>query len=81
MLFLNSTIPSVKANLGEYSVKVKNGNEVDVLMDKNFIRIFNILADKPETVAKFFIPKMLKIKNLNFRIKRFKALKVKRINK
>ncbi len=29
-------------------------------LDESFKKIFNILGDKPETVAKFFIPKMLK---------------------
>jgi hypothetical protein len=32
--------------------------------DEKFIKIFNILAEKPDTVAKFFVPKMLSnIKN------------------
>lgn len=45
--------------LTDFITKDKRGNESDVLKDKNFIKIFNILADKPETVAHFFIPKML----------------------
>jgi len=30
-----------------------------VISDENFKKMFNILADKPETVAKFFIPRIL----------------------
>lgn len=54
--------------LTDFITKDKNGNEADVLTDKNFIKIFNILADKPETVAKFFIPKMLNNTKNNYQI-------------
>lgn len=41
-----------------------DGEESEVIVDEKFKKIFNILADKPETVAKFFIPRILgNIKN------------------
>lgn len=54
--------------LTDFITKDKNGNEADVLSDKNFIKIFNILADKPDTVAKFFIPRMLNNTKTNCQI-------------
>ncbi len=45
--------------LTDFITKDKNGHESDVISDKRFIKIFNILADKPETVARYFIPRML----------------------
>lgn len=48
--------------LTDFITKTPDGNQSEVLQDKNFIRLFNILADKPETVAKFFIPRMLRNK-------------------
>lgn len=45
--------------LTDFITKTPEGGESPVIKDKSFRFIFNILADKPETVAKFFIPKML----------------------
>lgn len=45
--------------LTDFITKGPDGNPSDVISDKSFIKIFNILADTPETVAKFFIPRML----------------------
>ena len=46
--------------LTDFIVKNPDGGQSDVISDEKFIKIFNILADKPETVAKFFVLKMLK---------------------
>jgi len=45
--------------LTDFITKTPDGDESAVLSDEKFNRLFNILADKPETVAKFFIPKIL----------------------
>jgi short-subunit dehydrogenase len=45
--------------LTDFITKTTDGAPSDVITDKTFIKLFNILADKPETVAQFFIPKML----------------------
>ncbi len=45
--------------LTDFITKDPDGNESEVIRDGQFKRIFNILADTPETVAKFFIPEML----------------------
>lgn len=45
--------------LTDFITKTPDGDESDVIADEKFKKIFNILADKPETVAKFFVPKML----------------------
>ena len=45
--------------LTDFIIKAPNGKESDVIKDKSFKKIFNILGDKPEIVAKFFIPKIL----------------------
>jgi short-subunit dehydrogenase len=50
--------------LTDFITKTPEGNESPVLKDKSFQFIFNTLADKPETVASFFIPRMIKnVKN------------------
>lgn len=36
-----------------------DGDQSEVISDEKFKKTFNILADKPETVAKFFIPRIL----------------------
>lgn len=36
-----------------------DGEQSEVISDEKFKKLFNILADKPETVAKFFIPRIL----------------------
>ena len=45
--------------LTDFITKNQDGSPSDVIANKSFIKIFNILADTPETVAKFFIPRML----------------------
>lgn len=46
--------------LTDFITKTPDGTEAAIHTDERFKRIFNILADKPETVAAFFIPRMLK---------------------
>lgn len=48
--------------LTDFITKTPDGEQSEVISEEKFKRIFNIMADKPETVAKFFIPKMLKNK-------------------
>lgn len=45
--------------LTDFITKTPDGEESEVISDQKFKKIFNILADKPETVAKYFVPKML----------------------
>ena len=45
--------------LTDFITKTPDGGQSEVISDTKFRKIFNILADRPETVAKFFIPKML----------------------
>lgn len=45
--------------LTDFITKTPDGEQSEVISDEKFKKIFNILADKPETVAKFFIPKIL----------------------
>lgn len=45
--------------LTDFITKAPDGEPSEVISNKKFIRLFNILADKPETVAEFFIPFML----------------------
>ncbi len=45
--------------LTDFITKTPDGDQSEVISDEKFKKLFNILADKPETVAKFFIPKML----------------------
>jgi len=45
--------------LTEFITKAPTGEVSTVTKDNQFKKVFNILADKPETVAKFFIPKIL----------------------
>lgn len=45
--------------LTDFITKTPDGDPSDVIKDKKFIKLFNILADRPETVARFFIPKIL----------------------
>lgn len=54
--------------LTDFITKTPDGDSSEVIEDKTFKKIFNILADKPETVAKFFIPKILSNKKNNSRI-------------
>jgi short-subunit dehydrogenase len=45
--------------LTDFITKTPDGDQSEVILDKKFRRLFNILADKPETVAQFFIPRIL----------------------
>ncbi len=45
--------------LTDFITKSPDGSVPAIESEQSFQRIFNILADKPETVAKFFVPKML----------------------
>ncbi len=45
--------------LTDFITKTPDGDQSTVIKDDKFRKVFNILADKPETVAKFFIPRML----------------------
>ena len=45
--------------LTDFITKTPDGQEATIQHDPRFRNIFNILADHPETVAKFFIPRML----------------------
>jgi NAD(P)-dependent dehydrogenase (short-subunit alcohol dehydrogenase family) len=45
--------------LTDFITKTPDGEAAAIHSDERFKRIFNILADKPETVAAFFIPRML----------------------
>jgi short-subunit dehydrogenase len=45
--------------LTDFITKSPDGSVPAIKSDQSFQKIFNILADRPETVAKFFVPKML----------------------
>ncbi|WP_338025718.1 SDR family oxidoreductase [Clostridium rhizosphaerae] len=45
--------------LTEFITKSPTGEISSVTKDDQFKKVFNILADKPETVAKFFVPRIL----------------------
>jgi short-subunit dehydrogenase len=45
--------------LTDFITKTPDGEKSPVLDDQRFQKVFNILADKPETVAAFFIPRIL----------------------
>ncbi len=45
--------------LTDFITKTPDGVQSDVILDTKFKKLFNILADKPETVARFFIPRIL----------------------
>lgn len=45
--------------LTDFITKDNDGEPSEVISDEKFKKLFNILADRPETVAKFFIPRML----------------------
>ncbi|WP_379163156.1 SDR family oxidoreductase [Paenibacillus sp. sgz5001063] len=45
--------------LTDFITKTPDGGQSEVIADEKFKKVFNILADKPETVAKFFIPRIL----------------------
>jgi short-subunit dehydrogenase len=45
--------------LTDFILKTPDGKTAAIEQDERFQRLFNILADKPETVAAFFIPRIL----------------------
>ncbi len=45
--------------LTDFITKTPDGVQSDVILDEKFKKLFNVIADKPETVAKFFIPRIL----------------------
>ena len=45
--------------LTDFITKTPGGEPSEVIADEKFRKTFNILADKPETVAKYFVPRML----------------------
>jgi short-subunit dehydrogenase len=45
--------------LTEFITKSPTGEASSVTQDKRFRRVFNTLGDKPETVAMFFVPRIL----------------------
>ncbi len=45
--------------LTDFITRTPDGEPAAVVTDERFKKLFNILADKPETVARFFIPRML----------------------
>ena len=45
--------------LTDFITKTPDGDQSEVISDEKFKKLFNALADRPETVAKFFIPRML----------------------
>jgi NAD(P)-dependent dehydrogenase (short-subunit alcohol dehydrogenase family) len=46
--------------LTDFITKTPDGSVAAIETDERFRKIFNILADKPETVAAFFVPRMLR---------------------
>ena len=46
--------------LTDFITKMPDGVPSEVISNKKFKKLFNILADKPETVAKYFIPRILR---------------------
>ncbi len=54
--------------LTDFITKTPDGEKSSAVQEKAFKSIFNILADKPETVAAFFIPRMLANKKNNAQI-------------
>jgi short-subunit dehydrogenase len=46
--------------LTDFITKTPEGQPSEVIIDEKFRKTFNILADKPETVAKYFVPRILK---------------------
>ncbi len=45
--------------LTDFITKTPDGKQSEVISDEKFRKIFNLFADNPETVARFFVPKML----------------------
>jgi hypothetical protein len=63
--------------LTDFIIKTPDGDKSPVVDEKNFRRISNILADKPEPVAEFFVLSILKNTKNNAHIvwlTKFKAM-------
>jgi short-subunit dehydrogenase len=54
--------------LTDFITKTPDGKTAAIEQDERFQRLFNILADKPETVAAFFVPRILANKRNNVQI-------------
>lgn len=54
--------------LTDFIMKTPDGKTAAIELDKSFQRLFNILADKPETVAAFFVPRILANRKNNVQI-------------
>ncbi|MFH5834986.1 SDR family NAD(P)-dependent oxidoreductase [Proteiniclasticum sp. C24MP] len=54
--------------LTDFITRMPDGGTAELMANEKFRRIFNILADEPETVAKFFVPRMLKNSRNNVQI-------------
>lgn len=54
--------------LTDFILKTPDGKTAAIEQDERFQRLFNILADKPETVAAFFVPRILANKKNNVQI-------------
>lgn len=54
--------------LTDFITKTPDGEKSPVIEDKKFQNIFNVLADRPETVAAFFVPRILENKRNNAHI-------------
>lgn len=46
--------------LTDFITKTSDGEPANVVKNESFKRIFNILADKPETVSKYLVPRMIR---------------------
>jgi short-subunit dehydrogenase len=58
--------PSMMAT--DFVLKHRDGSASPSLKDPRFVKIFNILGDRPETVSSFFVPRILANKKNNKRI-------------
>jgi short-subunit dehydrogenase len=54
--------------LTDFITKTPDGDDSPVVKEKSFRFVFNALADRPETVARFFIPRILANKKNNAQI-------------
>lgn len=54
--------------LTDFITKTSDGDPSEVITDPKFKKVFNILADKPETVARFLVPAILRNTKNNVRI-------------
>ena len=54
--------------LTDFISKMPDGGSAELYANKQFRMVFNTLADRPETVAKFLIPRMLENKKNNVQI-------------